>query len=89
VKAISAKAISANLAHDRKSKGEAMLVLGRRKNQELVITGGIRIKVLSVRGGTVRLGIEAPREITIERAEILSEAGPVPARENPREVVQV
>lgn len=47
-----------------------MLVLGRRRNQEIVIDGQIVVKVLGIRGGTVRLGIEAPRSVSIERAEV-------------------
>jgi carbon storage regulator len=47
-----------------------MLVLARKLGQEIVIDGGITLKVLSVRGGTVRLGIEAPQSIPVERGEL-------------------
>lgn len=51
-----------------------MLVLSRRAEEEIVIDGQIRIKVLSNNGGKVRLGISAPPEIRIERSELLGPA---------------
>ncbi len=47
-----------------------MLVLSRRCNEELVIDGGIRVKVLEVRGGVVRLGISAPDSVRVLRSEL-------------------
>ena len=47
-----------------------MLVLARQVGQEIIDEGGIRIKVLQIQGGQVRLGIEAPREIGVYRREI-------------------
>jgi carbon storage regulator len=47
-----------------------MLVLSRRTEEEIVIDGQIRIKVLATRGGKVRLGISAPQEVSIERGEL-------------------
>lgn len=47
-----------------------MLVLTRKKSDSITIDGGIRITVLEVRGNTVRLGIEAPREIGVLRSEL-------------------
>jgi carbon storage regulator len=47
-----------------------MLVLARKLGQEIVIDENITLKVLSVRGGTVRLGIEAPQSIPVERGEL-------------------
>ncbi len=46
-----------------------MLVLTRKTDQEIVIAGNVRVKVLAVRGNQVRLGIEAPEEISIRRTE--------------------
>ena len=48
-----------------------MLVLGRRTGDSIVIDGGIRIVVLACDRGGVRLGIEAPPEVTILRGEIV------------------
>ncbi|MEK7061634.1 MAG: carbon storage regulator [Patescibacteria group bacterium] len=49
-----------------------MLVLSRKKNEEIVISDNIKIVVLEIMNGTtVRLGIEAPKEIPIYRKELL------------------
>lgn len=47
-----------------------MLVLSRRVNESIVIDGKISITVLSAHPGRVRLGITAPDEVAIDRAEI-------------------
>jgi carbon storage regulator len=47
-----------------------MLVLSRRREESLVIDGVIRITILD--GGNVtRLGIDAPRSVSIVRSELL------------------
>lgn len=48
-----------------------MLVLTRRENESLVIGGDIKLTILSVKGGQVRIGIDAPKEVAIHREEIL------------------
>ena len=48
-----------------------MLVLSRRMSETLVIDGRIKITVLQVRGKRVRLGIEAPRSVSIARGELM------------------
>jgi carbon storage regulator len=47
-----------------------MLVLSRREAQSIVIGGNIVVTVVSVRGDQVRLGIDAPRSITVHRQEV-------------------
>ncbi len=47
-----------------------MLVLSRKQQQEIVIGDNIRVTVLKVKGNTVRLGIEAPREVHVVRGEL-------------------
>ncbi len=47
-----------------------MLVLSRKKSERIVIDGNIIITIVDVRGDKVRLGIEAPREISIHRSEV-------------------
>lgn len=49
-----------------------MLVLSRRPNESVVVDGGIRITVVSVRGNQVRLGFEAPGNVGIFREELLT-----------------
>ena len=46
------------------------LVLTRRIGEVLRIGEDVKIKVLGVAGNQVRLGIEAPREVRIDREEI-------------------
>jgi carbon storage regulator len=47
-----------------------MLVLSRKQNQAIVIDGGVRVTVLSVRGKQVKLGIEAPDDVRVIRSEL-------------------
>ena len=47
-----------------------MLVLSRRTNESIVIDGNITITVLRTKGNNVRLGIEAPKEVPIQREEL-------------------
>lgn len=48
-----------------------MLVLSRKPGEEIVIAGGIVLRVVEVRKGRVRLGIDAPRDVVIERGELV------------------
>ena len=61
-----------------------MLVLTRKLNQEILIGDNVKITVLKVKGNTVRLGIEAPREVRIVRGELPIEDGN-PKQESPTE----
>ena len=47
-----------------------MLVLTRKIGQEIVIDGDIRIKVVAIESGRVRIGIVAPEEVIVDRQEI-------------------
>ncbi|MFN9721206.1 MAG: carbon storage regulator [Planctomycetota bacterium] len=51
-----------------------MLVLSRKIGESIEIAGGIRVTVTEVRGGRVRLSIQAPPEIRVFRKEILDAA---------------
>ena len=53
------------------SAGCSMLVLSRKKNESIVINDDIIVTVVEVRGDKVRLGIQAPREVTVHRKEVL------------------
>lgn len=48
-----------------------MLVLKRSIGQEVVIEGGIAVRVVAIEGGAVKLGFEAPSDVGIRRAELL------------------
>jgi carbon storage regulator len=56
-----------------------MLVLTRRVGEVIVIDGLIRVKMLTD-GPAVRLGIEAPRDVRIMRAELVRADEPFPPR---------
>ena len=47
-----------------------MLVLSRRLNQAIVIAGQVRVTVVAITPNRVELGVEAPREILVDREEI-------------------
>ncbi|RNB90111.1 carbon storage regulator [Brevibacillus nitrificans] len=47
-----------------------MLVLSRKKNESIMIGDAIEIKIISVEGDQVRIGIEAPRNLDVYRKEI-------------------
>ncbi len=47
-----------------------MLVLSRKKDEKIMIGDSISIMVVEIRGDKVRLGIEAPREISVHRSEV-------------------
>jgi carbon storage regulator len=55
-----------------------MLVLTRKLMEKLFIGDDICVTVVRLEGGQVRLGIDAPRQVAVVRAEL------VPARLGPR-----
>jgi carbon storage regulator len=47
-----------------------MLVLSRRTGQTIVIDQDIKITVVRTKSGSVRLGIDAPRDVPVQRGEL-------------------
>ena len=47
-----------------------MIVFSRKKNESIVINSDITITVVEIRGDKVRLGIEAPKDVTVHRREV-------------------
>jgi carbon storage regulator len=47
-----------------------MLVLSRKKDESIIINDHIRVTVVEIRGDKVRLGIDAPKEVTVHRREV-------------------
>ena len=47
-----------------------MLILTRKVGESVLIGNDISITVLSVRGNQVKLGVEAPKEVSVHREEI-------------------
>jgi carbon storage regulator len=56
-----------------------MLVLTRKLMEKLYIGDDVCVTVVRVEGGQVRLGIDAPREIAVVRAELLEPRQPAAA----------
>lgn len=52
-----------------------MLVLKRKVEESVTIDSNIKVKVLSITGESVNLGVDAPREIKVLRTENLNENG--------------
>ncbi|MEX0715407.1 MAG: carbon storage regulator CsrA [Planctomycetaceae bacterium] len=47
-----------------------MLVLSRKKDEKIIIGDSITLMVIEIRGDKVRLGIEAPKEVSVHRQEV-------------------
>ena len=61
-----------------------MLVLSRQRDESIIIGDNIEITVVDIRGDKVRLGVSAPKEISVHRKEVYDAI----RREN-REAAQV
>jgi carbon storage regulator len=55
---------------DEHQRGKIMLVLSRKKNESIIINDNITVTVIEIRGDKVRLGIEAPKHVTVHRREV-------------------
>ncbi len=58
-----------------------MLVLTRKPGEEVWIDGRICVRVIQGGNGRIRLGIEAPREVSVVRGELLDSMQNTPVRE--------
>jgi carbon storage regulator len=47
-----------------------MLVLSRKQDEKIIIGDSITLMVVSIQGDKVRLGIEAPKSVSIHREEV-------------------
>lgn len=50
-----------------------MLVLARKRDESIVIGENIVVKIISIENGVVKLGIDAPKEVSIIRNELIEE----------------
>lgn len=50
-----------------------MLVLSRKKGQSIIIGDNIEITVVEIQGDTVRIGVNAPREVAVHRQEVFDQ----------------
>ncbi len=62
-----------------------MLVLTRRLQEEILVGNNIRIALLDIRGGKVRIGISAPADVPVLRSE-LRESDACPSQDDSRPV---
>lgn len=47
-----------------------MLILTRKVNETLMVGDDVSVTVLGIKGGQIRIGINAPREIPVHRQEV-------------------
>lgn len=47
-----------------------MLVLSRKKDESIIINDHIRVTIVEIRGDKVRLGIDAPKDVSVHRREV-------------------
>ena len=52
-----------------------MLVLTRKKNESIMLGEEIRITVLEINADSIKIGIDAPKELTVLRSEIYRKVG--------------
>ena len=57
-------------AQNNNQEKTAMLVLSRKAGEVVTIGGDIKVTIVSVDRGVVRLGIEAPRDVPVHRKEV-------------------
>lgn len=50
-----------------------MLILSRKKDQKIMIGDSIELWVVDIRGDTVKLGIQAPKDVKVLRQEVALE----------------
>jgi len=61
-----------------------MLVLSRKQGEQIKIGQGITVTVLGVRGGVIKLGIDAPPHLRILRGELIEWANSTLQDEEPK-----
>ena len=54
-----------------------MLVLTRKAGEKIVIGDNVVVSIVEVKGGKIRVGIEAPRDVHVLRAELVDDREPV------------
>ena len=51
-----------------------MLILNRKPGESIILNDNIEIKILEIQDGKIKIGIEAPNDVSILRKEVLDEA---------------
>lgn len=65
--------LNSQVIQDLKDIGSKMLVLTRKIGQKLIIAENIEVVILEIKGESVKLGIKAPKNISVYREEIFEE----------------
>lgn len=50
-----------------------MLILNRKEGEAIFVGDNVKVVILGARGNSVRLGIEAPKEVPVHREEVYEE----------------
>lgn len=50
-----------------------MLILNRKPGESIILNDNIEIKILEIQDGKIKIGIEAPKEVSILRKEVYDE----------------
>jgi carbon storage regulator len=61
-----------------------MLVLSRKSNESIVIDGKIKVMIVAIQGQCVKLGIDAPLSVPVNRSEVQQRIAYESARLLPR-----
>jgi carbon storage regulator len=56
--------------HHALKEEKLMLVLTRKLGQAIILDGGIRVTITAIKGDKVRIGVEAPPEVRVDREEV-------------------
>lgn len=64
------KIFRASISEALWSKRQTMLVLSRKKNENIIINDNVIVTVIEIRGDKFRLGFDAPRDVPIHRQEV-------------------
>ena len=47
-----------------------MLVLSRKEDEAIIVNDNVKVQILSIKGNTVRIGVEAPQDVSVHREEV-------------------
>ncbi len=47
-----------------------MLILGRKEGEEILLGNDIKLKIVEINKGTIKIGIDAPKEVLVLRGEL-------------------
>ncbi len=65
--------ISLGIGYSQKGMVNDMLILNRKIGESIILDDDIEIKILDIQDGRIKIGIEAPKNISILRKEVYDE----------------